>query len=83
MTTTDEQTLLQYLKVSSAYQPAAIPGERAFTFLSKETGLPQVWKWDRATAEVRQYTDLEDRVLSVNHAPSGKRTIVGDRKSVV
>ncbi|WP_100011519.1 S9 family peptidase [Lentibacillus sediminis] len=77
MTITDEQTLLQYLKVSGAYQPAAIPGEHAFTFLSKESGLPQVWKWDGATAEVRQYTNLEDRVLSVNHSPSGKKTVVG------
>ncbi|WP_163969732.1 S9 family peptidase [Oceanobacillus halotolerans] len=72
-----DETLLNYLTVHGAYQPSVIPNRQAFTFLSKETGIPQVWKWDETAKKVKQYTDLEDRILSVYHSPSGEKTIVG------
>ncbi|MBY7143158.1 S9 family peptidase [Virgibacillus sp. NKC19-3] len=69
--------LLKYLNVYGAYQPAVIPNQHAFTFLSKETGIPQVWKWNGKTFDIEPYTDLADRVLSVSHSPSGKKTMIG------
>lgn len=77
MTTSTGQTLFTYLNVTGATQPSAVPNQQAFTFLSKKTGIPQVWKWDGNAARIEQVTDLEDRVLSVYHAPSGTKTIAG------
>lgn len=70
-------TLYEYLNVQGAYQPTVIPNQNAVTYISKETVIPQVWKWDGATSQIKQYTDLKDRVLSVNHSPLGDKTIVG------
>ncbi|MCP2035709.1 dipeptidyl aminopeptidase/acylaminoacyl peptidase [Planomicrobium sp. HSC-17F08] len=79
MTTSTDQTLLTYLNVTGATQPSVIPNQQAFTFLSKKTGIPQVWQW--RGGQIEQVTDLPDRVLSVYHAPSGNRTVIGmDRK---
>ncbi|HLR67783.1 MAG TPA: S9 family peptidase [Virgibacillus sp.] len=72
-----QNLLKKYLHVDEAYDPAVIPGQTAITFLSKKSGLPQVWKWDRASKSVEQYTYLPDRVLSVHHSNSGDQTIVG------
>lgn len=79
MTTSTDQTLLTYLNVTGATQPRVIPNQQAFTFLSKKTGIPQVWQW--RGGQIEQVTDFPDRVLSVYHAPSGNRTVIGmDRK---
>lgn len=75
MSISKEEALLAFLKVHGAYEPARVPNQKAFTFLSKETGLPQVWKWDGEG--ISQFTDMEDRVLSVYHSPDGTKTIVG------
>jgi dipeptidyl aminopeptidase/acylaminoacyl peptidase len=75
MTTSTNQTLFTYLNVTGATQPNVIPNQQAFTFLSKKTGIPQVWQWD--DGQIEQVTDLPDRVLSVYHAPTGSKTIVG------
>ncbi|RNF39491.1 S9 family peptidase [Planococcus salinus] len=77
MTVSTEQLLNTYLHAHGASQPEVIPGKKAFTFLSKETGLPQAWKWEEASSEVVQYTDVEDRVMFVSHSPSGAGTIIG------
>ena len=71
------QALFTYLNVRGAFQPQVLPNQQALTFISKETGIPQVWKWDATTTQIQQYSDLPDRVLSVHHSPSGKQTIVG------
>jgi dipeptidyl aminopeptidase/acylaminoacyl peptidase len=72
-----EETLLKYLTVHGAYAPDAIPNQKSFTFLSKETGIPQVWKWSDTTKTITQYTNLKDRILSVHHSPLGLKTVVG------
>ena len=77
MATSTDQTLFTYLNVTGAAQPNAIPGQQAFTFLSKKTGIPQVWKWSAETAQIEQVTDLRDRVLSVYHSPSGAKAVIG------
>lgn len=74
---TIESKLQSYLNAVSAYKPTAIPNQNAVTFLTKKTGIPQVWKWSKDTSEIEQYTDLEDRILSVYHSPSGDKTVVG------
>ncbi|PSL41360.1 dipeptidyl aminopeptidase/acylaminoacyl peptidase [Planomicrobium soli] len=76
MATSAKQQLFAYLNVTGASQPSALPGRQEFTFLSKKTGLPQVWKWS-GTGSIEQIIDLPDRVLEVHHSPSGKKTIVG------
>ncbi|MFD1447602.1 S9 family peptidase [Oceanobacillus profundus] len=77
MEATSEKTLLSYLKSYRAYEPSVIPGQQAITFLTNKTGLPQVWKWDDQASEVQQFIELPDRALSVNHSPSGMKTIIG------
>ena len=77
MATTSEETLRSYLKSYRAYDPSVIPDQQAITFLTNKTGLPQVWKWDGRTSEVQQFIELPDRALSVNHSPSGEKTIIG------
>ncbi|KNE19879.1 alpha/beta hydrolase family protein [Virgibacillus pantothenticus] len=74
-----EQSLLkEYLQMQHAYEPIVIPGQQdEITFLTKKTGLPQVWKLNLVTTELEQFTDLPDRVLSVFHSPTGQQTIVG------
>ncbi|MGF9977835.1 S9 family peptidase [Viridibacillus arvi] len=72
-----DQILSEYLNVRGGFQPQVLPNQQAVTFISKETGIPQVWKWDVTTAEIQQYSNLPDRVLAAYHSPSGKQTIVG------
>ncbi|MUK87702.1 alpha/beta fold hydrolase [Ornithinibacillus sp. L9] len=74
---TEEQLLLAYLKTHGATAPKVIPGKREVTFLSKATGIPQVWKWSQKENSPQQYTELKDRVMSVHHSPTGTKTIVG------
>ncbi|TWT14552.1 S9 family peptidase [Planomicrobium sp. CPCC 101079] len=76
MKTSAGHHLQTYLNVTGASEPRAIPGKQAFTFLSKKTGLPQVWKW-QGEGRIEQVTDLPDRVLEVHHSPAGNKTIVG------
>ncbi|MFD2044774.1 S9 family peptidase [Ornithinibacillus salinisoli] len=74
----EEQQLLAYLKAHGAVEPKVIPGKKEVTFLSKSTGIPQVWKWRQDdTSGVQQYSNLEDRIMSVHHSSSGGKTIVG------
>lgn len=72
-----DQILSIYLNVHGAYQPTVVPNQNALTFLSKKTGTSQVWKWDGTSSQIEQHTDFTDRVLSVNHSPSGDKTIIG------
>lgn len=71
-----EKVLIDFLKVNSAYEAKVIPGTGTFTFLSKLTGIPQVWKLD-SNGEPVQFIEAHDRVLSVYHSPTGDRTVVG------
>ncbi|SES93303.1 Dipeptidyl aminopeptidase/acylaminoacyl peptidase [Oceanobacillus limi] len=73
---TEEQELLAYLNANGASSPKVVPGKNEVTFLSKETGIPQVWKWKQGN-KITQYSHLNDRVMSVHHSPSGKQTIIG------
>lgn len=73
----NQNLLEKYLHVNEAFGSKVIPGQPAVTFLSKKSGLSQVWKWDALTGESKQYTDLPDRILSIYHSHSGERTIVG------
>lgn len=77
MPTNQNELLEAYLNVDEAFDPVVIPGQHSFTFISKKTRLPHVWKWDSGTKEVHQYTDLPDRILSVHHSHRGDKTIVG------
>ncbi|MGE7770089.1 S9 family peptidase [Viridibacillus arvi] len=72
-----DQILSEYLNVRGGFQPQVLPNQQAITLISKETGIPQVWKWDVKTTEIQQYSNLPDRVLAAYHSPSGKQTIVG------
>lgn len=69
--------LMDYLTVVTAYQSQAIPNKNQFTFLSKKTGIPQLWTWNETLEQAKQAIDLPDRVVSVSHSPSGEYTIVG------
>jgi len=77
MSQVTERTLLSYLNSHGAYDPASINGQKAITFLANKTGVPQVWKVDRETGDVRSFAEFKERILCVNHAPSGKATIIG------
>lgn len=74
--TDEEKLLLDFLKVNSAYDAKVIQGTETFTFLSKLTGIPQVWKLDEDGVPF-QFIDTHDRVMSVHHSPTGDRTVVG------
>ncbi|MCM3709099.1 S9 family peptidase [Sporosarcina luteola] len=74
--TDEEKLLLDFLTVNSAYEAKVVQGTETFTFLSKMTGIPQVWKLD-ATGEPFQFIDMHDRVMSVHHSPAGDRTVIG------
>ncbi|TWT25101.1 S9 family peptidase [Planomicrobium sp. CPCC 101110] len=76
METSAGHQLHTYLNVTGASRPSVLPGQHAFTFLSKKTGLPQVWKWQE-DGQIEQVAELPDRVLEVHHSPTGKKTIVG------
>lgn len=74
--TDEEKVLLDFLKVNSAYEAKVVPGTSTFTFLTKLTGIPQVWKLDE-NGEPFQFIEMHDRVLDVHHSPTGDRTVVG------
>ncbi|WOV88125.1 S9 family peptidase [Sporosarcina oncorhynchi] len=71
-----QDELIDYLTVNAAYEPAAIPTTRAFTFLTKLTGMPQLWTLDEKDEPV-QLLHTHDRVLSVFHSPDGNKTVIG------
>ncbi|SIT74176.1 prolyl oligopeptidase family serine peptidase [Edaphobacillus lindanitolerans] len=75
-TMTEEELLLEYLTVNSAYEPQAIPETERFTFISKITGIPQVWTLGE-NGEPAPFAEMPDRVLSVFHSPDGQRTVIG------
>lgn len=72
-----ENRLEHFLNVFTGFNSAAIPGKNKFTFLSKKTGLPQVYLWDGNNGDIKPFGEFEDRILSVFHSPSGKSSIVG------
>ena len=74
--TDEEKVLLDFLKVNSAYEAKVVPGTSTFTFMTKLTGIPQVWKLDEE-GKPFQFIEMHDRVLSVHHSPTGDRTVVG------
>lgn len=69
--------IMDYLQVKSAYQLKVVPKTNELTFLTKLTGIAQVWSWDEQTASVRQVTSLPDRVVEFAHSPCGTKTVVG------
>ncbi|WP_423801868.1 S9 family peptidase [Neobacillus sp. SAB-20_R2A] len=71
-----DKELISFLTVNSAYQSKVIPGSERFTFISKITGLPQVWTLDSTQVPVR-YIETEDRVIDVCHSPAGGKVVVG------
>lgn len=72
----NEGKLLAYLNATSAYSSQAIPTKNKFTFISKMTGIPQVWTLNDKHEPVR-FGHFEDRVMSVHPSPQGDQTVVG------
>ncbi|MCM3270728.1 S9 family peptidase [Paenibacillus elgii] len=75
--TEQNDKLHAYLTVLSASQPQVVPGRGRVTFLTKKTGLPQLWSWDAATDRCEQVIQLPDRVVEAKHSPCGSRTVIG------
>ncbi|TBL79586.1 S9 family peptidase [Paenibacillus thalictri] len=73
-----ESELLQaYLTVITATQPQVVPGRDLITFVSKKSGLPQLWSWSESTGECRQVVEMPDRVVTAKHSPCGAKTLIG------
>lgn len=72
----EHEELLAYLNVVSAEQSQAIPGGETFTFITKLTGIPQLFTLDQHGEPV-QFTEFEDRVMSAHHSPVGDKTVIG------
>ncbi|MCG3088231.1 S9 family peptidase [Sporosarcina cyprini] len=72
----EEKILLDFLKVDSAYDASVIPGTEDFTFITKKSGLPQVWKLDEK-GDSFQFIEVHDRVMSVFHSPDGEKMVLG------
>lgn len=72
----NEEKLLAYLNAQAAYSSSAVPKKNTFTYITKLTGIPQVWTLDQQQQPV-QFAELPDRVLSVYHSPDGEKTVVG------
>lgn len=72
----NQDELLEYLKVNTAYKSQAIPGNDGFTFISKRTGMPQIWTLDEQQNPV-QYVKTKDRPLSIHHSQNGEMTVIG------
>jgi Tol biopolymer transport system component len=68
---------IAYSCMNKAYGSMAIPNQNKFTFISRATGIPQVWTWNEANATAESFTLLPDCVLDVCHSPSGSYTILG------
>lgn len=77
LTTEENQTLQAYLSVLSAYQPQVVPGRNRVTFVTKKTGLPQLWSWDAETERCEQVVAMPDRVMDAKHSPCGSLTVIG------
>ncbi|HLR15631.1 MAG TPA: S9 family peptidase [Bacillota bacterium] len=73
---TEEEELLAYLNVVAAENSKAIPGKDTFTFISKLTGIPQVFTLD-AHGKPKQVVEFDDRVMSAYHSPDGSQTVIG------
>ncbi|MGG1659857.1 S9 family peptidase [Brevibacillus sp. NRS-1366] len=69
--------ILDYLQVKSAYQLKVVPKKRELTFLSKLTGIAQLYCWNEEGQAPEQMTFLPDRVVEVDHSPCGTKTVVG------
>ncbi|KQL49806.1 peptidase S9 [Brevibacillus choshinensis] len=69
--------IMDYLQVKSAYQMKVVPQKREITFLSKQTGIAQLWRWNEQWQTSEQVTFLPDRVVEVEHSPCGTKTLVG------
>ncbi|WP_103106217.1 S9 family peptidase [Brevibacillus reuszeri] len=69
--------IMDYLQVKSAYQLKVVPKKRELTFLSKLTGIAQLYRWNEEGLTAEQITSLPDRVVEVDHSPCGTKTIVG------
>lgn len=72
----DNEELLAYLKVKSAFQSKVIPNQEKITFISNETGIPQAWTLNEIGEPV-PFGQFEDRIMDVYHSPSGKQSLVG------
>jgi dipeptidyl aminopeptidase/acylaminoacyl peptidase len=72
----DYQDYMHYLTVTAAYSPKRIPGKTQLTFLTKITGLPQLWTLNERRQPV-PYVETIDRVLYYAHSPLGDRTVIG------
>lgn len=72
----EQEELLAYLNVVAAEQSKAIPNKDSFTFISKITGIPQLWTIDEH-GEPKQFATFEDRVMSAHHSPTGEQIVVG------
>lgn len=68
---------MDYLQVKSAYQLKVVPQTDELTFLTKLTGIAQLWRWDEASQSARQVSFLPDRVVDFGHSPCGTKTVVG------
>lgn len=72
----EEEILVDFLKVNSAYESKAIPRKSEFTFLSKFNGFAELWTLnDQGIPE--RVVETHDRVVSVYHSPKGDRSVVG------
>ncbi|MCZ8515233.1 S9 family peptidase [Paenibacillus filicis] len=77
MKTEDIHSFQAYLNVGSAYSPKIVPNKNQVTFISKKSGLPQLWCWNAAESRCEQFVVMPDSVLHVSHSPTGEKTIVG------
>lgn len=76
MTVFTDQHLSAHLNTTGALQPTVLPGQKGVLFLSKKSGLPQVWKWDPVVRKIQQLTQLDDRVMEIHPSPSGKSAVI-------
>ncbi|SEB85085.1 S9 family peptidase [Paenibacillus sp. GP183] len=66
-----------YLDIGSAYSPKVVPHKEQVTFLSKKTGIPQLWYWDAAESRSEQFNVMPDSVMDVSHSPNGDKIVIG------
>lgn len=67
---------MHFLTVTPAYSPKKIPGKNRFTFITKITGIPQIWTLDENQNPV-PFVQTDDRVLYAAHSSLGDRTVIG------
>lgn len=72
----NQEELLEYLQVNAAYKSQVIPKKETFTFVSKITGMPQIWTLNEKQNPV-QYIETKDRPMSIHHSPNGEMTVIG------